>query len=256
MKRLAIAVSVTLVSLGGVSPARGSESLAIHEASRPDGPEARNDLIAGSVNSTTWLSMDVAYLRRVSLAWPGKRILVGADVDMPLLLWGKTGAVDTARVSARAAAETLRVHWFALVVDLQTRLGAQHSVLNTSLGWDFQLTVAPSLAFESWSLSPFVGLRQGISTYVHHGEIVHDAFADRYPDGVSGISGPRDGWIPGGNTRAPFGLAFGVDLSRRVSIFGSASLVWTYSPLGVGMFDAMMLGNWPFFVDLGVSWQF
>ena len=89
-----------------------------------------------------------------------------------------------------------------------------------------------------------------------HGDNVHDAFEDRYPDGESGVAGPKDGWIAGGNTRIPFGLAFGVDLPKEVVLCGSAGLIWTRSPLGVGMFDAMMLGHWPFFVDLGVRWRF
>ena len=51
-------------------------------------------------------------------------------------------------------------------------------------------------------------------------------------------------------------LAFGVDLPSQWALYGSAGLVWTHSALGVGMFDAMMLGQWPFFIDLGVSRRF
>jgi len=109
---------------------------------------------------------------------------VGVGVDLPVLLWTQTGDVDTVRVSARGSEELLRVRWFALVADLQTRLGVQDGALNTSVGWDLQLTLAPSLSFASWSLSPFVGVRQGIATCVKHGAIVHDAFADRYAAGV------------------------------------------------------------------------
>lgn len=256
MRRLSTTVGFMVGLTGIVSTAYGSESLAIHEASRSDAAEAPSNLVAATVESTSWMSLDVAYLRRVSLPWPERSVFFGAGLDMPVFMWGKTGDLDAIRLSVRGAAEVLRIRGFSLVVDLQSRLGAQDSVLNTSVGWDLQLTVAPSLAFESWSVSPLVGLRQGIATYIKHGAIVHDAFAGRYADGVSGAVGPKDGWIAGGNTRVPFGLAFGVDLARQVALFASAGLVWTRMPLGVGMFESMMLGHWPFFVELGVSKRF
>ena len=251
MRRLAV-VALAALLLCASAPARGSESLSLYQASRAQ--DSGDNLVAASFHSNAWLSMEAHYLRRVSVL--GRRLLVGTSLDLPLLLWIRTGDLDTVRISLRGAAELVRVRWFAVEVDLQTRLGVQDSALNRSVGWDFQLTVAPSLAFSSWSLATFVGLRQGLATHIKHGDIVHDAFEDRYPAGVSGITGPRDGWIAGGNTRIPFGLSFGVDLPRDFAIHGAAGLVWTYSALGVGMFDAMMLGRWPFFVDLGASWRF
>jgi hypothetical protein len=235
--------------------ARASESLVLHEATLPDAAGVPSNVFASTLNSKAWLSLDAHYLRRLSLPWLERRILVGADADLPVFLWGAAGRVDAFRFGVRAAAEPYRARWFALVVDLQSRVGVQESALNTSVGWDVQLTVAPSLAFERWSLSPFAGVRQGLATYVRHGQIVKDAFADRYPDGASGTSGPRNGWIAGGVTRVPFGLAAGVELGDRVSLHGSGGLVWSYSPLGVGMFDAMMLGQWPFFMELGIGWR-
>jgi hypothetical protein len=249
-----VVLAVLLLGLGG--PVRAQGSLALHEASRPDASGAPDNVVGGALNSNAWLSLDAQYLRRIRVPWPERRILVGVALDLPMLLWIKSGDPDTVRLSVRGSAEVWRAKWFALVVDLQSRLGMQDSVLNTSVGWDFQLTVAPSFSFETWSLSPFVGLRQGIATYVKQGDIVHDAFNGRYPAGVSGVSGPKDGWIAGGNTRVPFGLAFGVDLPSQWALYGSAGLVWTHSALGVGMFDAMMLGQWPFFIDLGVSRRF
>ncbi len=243
------AVVLSLAVFVFAPAALAADSLVLHQASRPARTDTPSNLFAGTIGSTTWMSLDISYLRRVSAPWPARPILLGAGFDMPVFMWAKTGDPDTIRLGVRGTAEVLRADWFALVVDIQTRFGVQDSVLNTSVGWDFQLTVAPSLAFENWSLSPFVALRQGIATYVKHGTIVHDAFSGRYPDGVSGTSGPKDGWIAGGNTRVPFGLAFGVDLPREVSLYGSAGLIWTHSPLGVGMFDSMMLGHWPFFFN-------
>jgi len=254
MRRLTLAA--ILVSLSIHSTAWASDSLVIHEASRPDAQGSPANVVGSTIHSTTWLSLEAHYLRRLKLPWPARPILIGAGLDLPLFLWGSSGDLDTIRLSVRGTAEVYRIRWFSLVVDLQSRLGVQDSVLNTSVGWDFQITLAPSFAFESWSISPFVAVRQGIATYVKHGEIVHDAFDDRYPDGQTGVAGPKDGWIAGGNTRIPFGLAVGVDLSSQFALYGSAGLTWTRSPLGVGMFDAMMLGHWPFFVDLGVRWRF
>ncbi|NOU26378.1 MAG: hypothetical protein HOO96_00610 [Polyangiaceae bacterium] len=239
--------------LGAAATARRADAVAIHEASRPDRTAARDDMVAGTLQSNAWLTVSADYIHRVATPWPRRRILVGAGLEIPILVWLADPAF---RTSIRAAGELVRVRWFALVLDAQTRLGAQHGILNTSLGLDLQVTLAPSLSFEWWSLSPFVALRQGLATYVHHGAVVQEAFDDRYPAGVTGVRGPRDGWLAGGNTRVPFGLAFGVDLSRRVALFGSASLVWSRSPVGVAMFDAMMLGQWPFSADLGMGWRF
>jgi hypothetical protein len=252
--RAFVIAAASLVACGGAI-ARASESLVLHEATRPDAAGVPSSVAATTLHSLAWLSLDAHYLRRVSVPWLDRRVLVGVDADLPVFLWGDAGRVDAFRVGVRGAAEPLRAGWFALVVDLQSRVGVQDSALNASVGWDVQLTVAPSLAFDRWSLSPFAGVRQGLATYVRHGQIVKDAFADRYPDGASGTSGPRNGWIAGGVTRVPFGLAAGADLGGRVSLHGSAGLVWSYSPLGVGMFDAMMLGHWPFFAELGVGWR-
>jgi hypothetical protein len=252
VRSLVIAALFLVLSASVV--ARASESLVLHEAARADAAGVPSNVAATTLHSNAWLSLDAHYLRRMSLPWLERRILVGADADLPVFLWGAAGRVGAFRFGVRGTAEPYRARWFALVVDLQSRVGVQESALNTSVGWDIQLTVAPSLALECWSLSPFAAVRQGLATYVRHGQIVKDAFADRYPDGVNG-SGPTNGWIAGGVTRVPFGLAAGADLGGRVSLHGSGGLVWSYSPLGVGMFDAMMLGHWPFFVELGVGWR-
>lgn len=254
MRALGIAIALGLV-LASTLPARGTESLVLHEASRSDSAALPQNLVAATLHSDTWLSLEAQYVRRVSLPWPERRILVGADLDLPIFLWADGGRVDAIGLALRGSAEVLRIRWFAVVVDLRSRFGVQDSLLNASLGWNLQLTVAPSLSFERWSLTPFVGVRKGLLTYVRQGQIVKDAFADRYPEGLSGDPGPKDGWLAGGTTRVPFGLAFGVDLPRQVSLYGSGGLVWTRSTLDVGMFDAMVLGHWPFFAELGVSWR-
>ncbi len=251
--RATIAALACALALGATTTARAADAVALHEASRPDRTAAYDDALAATLQSNAWVTVSADYMHRVAAPWPRRRVLLGAGVEIPVLVWLAHPAF---RTSIRAAGELLRAGWFALVLDAQTRLGAQHGVLATLLGLDMQVTLAPSASFASWSLSPFVALRQGLATYLHHGAVVQDAFDDRYPPGVEGVRGPRDGWIAGGNTRVPFGLAFGVDLSRRVALFGSASLIWSRSPLGVAMFDAMMLGQWPFSADLGVAWRF
>jgi len=151
MRRLTLAA--ILVSLSIHSTAWASDSLVIHEASRPDAQGSPANVVGSTIHSTTWLSLEAHYLRRLKLPWPARPILIGAGLDLPLFLWGSSGDLDTIRLSVRGTAEVYRIRWFSLVVDLQSRLGVQDSVLNTSVGWDFQITLAPSLHLRA-GLSP------------------------------------------------------------------------------------------------------
>ena len=92
MRQPSATVVFAILLLGLGATARAQDSLALHEASRPDASGAPDNVVGGTLHSSAWLSLDAQYLRRIRVPWPERRILVGVALDLPMLLWIKSRA--------------------------------------------------------------------------------------------------------------------------------------------------------------------
>jgi hypothetical protein len=84
-----------------------------------------------------------------------------------------------------------------------TRAG---NVAGTFVGLGLELRCLPSYARGAWTAGLDLGGQTAIATHVHHTEVTRRTFDDRYPPGVTGIPGPRDGWYRFTSMRLRAGL--------------------------------------------------
>jgi hypothetical protein len=239
---------LAVCAAGAAAEAEASPPVGFHEATASSAPD---DAGAASIDATAWVDLRLDWLHRLPRSERGP-VLVGASVELPLLLWARAGSADTVRLAARAAWSPMRRGPLALAVDARTSLRTQRSYMDTLVGWDAALVVEPGLRWPRGSVALVLGVEQGLSTYVRPSGYAADAFEDRYPDGVDGaFDGPRSGWIALPWRRYVTGVTGGVQVNRRAAVTLSAGLVFLETSYDTGLFDTMAMGVWPFFASAG-----
>lgn len=239
------------------TPALASPGFDFEHIQREDAPR---DAVAVSINSTSWLSLEGAWLRRLENVLGPRDLSVGAELDLPVLTWLQTRSVDTFRASGSVGMELYSWRSFSLVAQLRLDTRVQHDFMGTRFGLGTTLFVMPGLEVGRTSIAGVLGLSQGLTTHISHSEYVEDAFDDRYPEDGTGSrpsnDGPEDGWYAFPATRVPLGAAVSIRASEFWSIQSSAGIVLTPDQFDTGLFDMMNLGVWPFWIDVGVARRF
>ncbi|MCA9552131.1 MAG: hypothetical protein KC933_18975 [Myxococcales bacterium] len=248
MRTAAVTLIIVALLLAYPAIARGSSGSFTTAVATASTEAASPDRLGFTLHSDAWASLEGTWLRAIRLPGLEPPLHVGASLDLPLLLWVRTGAPETFRARARAALTVWQAGPLELVTDAALGLGLQDSVLNTSLGLELELAVTPILRFGTWYVGPRLEWRQALATYVHHGQVVQDAFQD-----LPTARSPRDGWVAFPLTRLAWGLVAGGEVAEGWQVFGGLGAVTTFTEPGVGAFDAMMLGVWPFYAEVGVS---
>lgn len=201
-------------------------------------------------DSTAWFTLHLDWLHRLERAPAGEQLMLGAGLELPVLLWKQTLTLDTGRVGGRAAWLAFRSGRFCLLVEGETRVGVEGNNLATLVSWDATLSVEPWLQWTNWGFGLVAALQQGLATHLTPTDLARAAYEGR-PDAALG-DGPGSGWIAFPSRRVPLGLAVSRELGR-LGLFAAGGLVLTPSNEVKGLFDAMALGVWPFFFRAGVS---
>ena len=237
------------------APALASPGFDFEHLHREDAPR---DAVDVSINSTSWLSLEGAWLRRLDDVVGPRDLSVGAELELPALLWIQTASVDTFRASGSVGMELYSWRSFSLAAKLRLDTRVQHDVMGTRFGLGTTLYVMPGAQVGRTSIAGLLGLSQGLTTFVSHSDYVRETFDDRYldGDGAGGTSdGPKDGWYAFPATRVPLGAALSVRLNEAWSMHSSMGIVLTPDRFDTGLFSSMNLGLWPFWLDLGVAWR-
>jgi hypothetical protein len=246
-----VTVVAVAAAVAAIAPAAalGSAGSLLSEAGRADG-----DALAAGVDSNTWADLNVHWLHRLDLAWPGGPVRLGASVELPVLLWARTGGLHAARLGAHLLWEPLRSGRLGLSVDAWVRLGLHRDAMGSFATADVLLRVFPALHFDRGDLGLVLGLQQGLATALFPSDYLSEAWRDRYDDGVAhAATGPKQGLIALPTRRFSLGLAGAIDLGARLRLTISAGLLLEPAA-GLGLLDRMMVGVWPFFADAGLVW--
>jgi hypothetical protein len=139
----------------------------------------------------------------------------------------------------------LRLGVFELGADAALTGQVQASNPGTFGTVGLRLTAFPGARLGSVFIAVELGWEQPLVTLLAPGAILTAAWSDSpAPAGVRAWAFPF--------TRFHTGLHASVALTSHLDLFGGFAFIWTPNTLGVGSFDPMMFGFWPFGATLGV----
>lgn len=178
---------------------------------------------------------------------------VGLELDLPVVLWAQGGGLDTLGLAARFSAVPLRRGPFELGADAALTCWVEASNLGPAGTLGVRLTAFPGFRLGPVFIALELGWEQPLFTALTPSRLITEAYGQR-PAGAVGPPGTTAWAFP--FTRFHTGVHLSVALTARVALFVGGAFIWTPSSAGVGPFDPMMFGFWPFTGSLGfvASW--
>lgn len=237
MKKLPI-ILLTILSTGNVS---FSQHI-VHE-----NPEGK--IISLGYISDAFAGMELGYAQNPNIL-PEKDLQVYARFSFPLLLAVKERSFDSWEVALGANAELFTTGKFGAIGDIQFFLMHHHQILGNFMSLGINVRLTPCYRFAKGYLGFQVNWNQTIATHISHSRYVKDTFTNLniFDKNLLDIH-PQNGWYGDTGSHISFGIEGGVDMSQRLFLYGDLGIIKFSSPY-TGMFDAMMMGQVPFYGDL------
>jgi hypothetical protein len=149
------------------------------------------------------LVVSLDYIRRLGAPDRRNGISVGAGVKVPTTLISN----DAWRMHLLTSTHWgPRDHWGANLTALgflshnRNRAGEIH-------GFGIELRAAPGYYGSRWIAALDLGWQGTLLSHIQHSAETRATFEDRYPPGVNGLAGPKDGWYGSTAHRFRIGLA-------------------------------------------------
>jgi hypothetical protein len=115
-------------------------------------------------------------------------------------------------------------------------------------GIGLELRCQPGYSRASWLWALDLGWQSTMLTHVRHSDLARRTFDDRYPPGVTGVQGPRDGWYRFTATRFRIGLSSAHAFGERWS--GALALGTLFALQEQGAYFAFDLAQIPFYLEV------
>lgn len=175
---------------------------------------------------------------------------VGAGVKVPTTVFSN----DAWRVHLISAAHrSSKDHWGVTLTALgylshnRNRAGEIH-------GFGIELRAAPGFYASRWTAALDLGWQGTLLSHIQHSVETRAAFKDRYPPGVNGLAGPKDGWYDSTAHRVRIGLAGAHKLADRTALH--VALGSLFAPQKQGVFFGFDFAQIPVYLEtsLRVGW--
>ncbi len=118
-------------------------------------------------------------------------------------------------------------------------------------GIGFELRDNPVFYGKRWAKGFDIGWQYTPFTHIRHSPEAKENFSDRYPEGVTGITGPKDGWYKNAASRVRLGV------TGATKIGNSAALQLSLGSLFVFQKQGILLGfshaQFPAYLELGYN---
>ena len=240
IKRIGLAVIVA----AGICGAASAGPLS------PD--SVRSHAVRTGVSSDTFLSFQIGYSYTFpELERTGTRISVYGVFAFPLFLPSMGGGFDTLSFTAGTDIEIVRTGAFALFADAGIFVSTHSNVLGTFTPLGVTVGLYPALRFDRWYVGAGARLRLPVLLHIDHSAYVDETFSD-LPGSPEAAA---DGWYACPGISVKTGLLGFFTIGKRLFLTSEIGFIWYPSPL-TGVFDAMMIGQIPFYLDLGMGCTF
>lgn len=173
-----------------------------------------------------------------------------ARFGVPVLLSAKDRSIDTWELKTGVTVTLFDKNRFCMKSDWQVFLMHHKQVLGTFLPLGINLRLTPCAQFQKGYLGFQMNYHQTIATHITHSQYVKETFNDLAGyDKIMIDIHPKDGWYSGTGSFVSFGLEGGRRINQQLYLYGDFGIIRFSSPF-TGMFDAMMMGQVPFYATL------
>jgi len=220
-------------------------------------------------SSAQWLAGDDSAIRSVSLGYtnnafaslelgyaqnPGKfqkkNWQVYGRVGLPLLLMIKDHSLDSWKIELGAHTELVSLNKFSLMTDSYLFLIHHNQILGVFTPVGVNLSLMPAYPFKQGYLGIQVRWNQTVATHISHSNYVKNTFA-----GLSTLDNrimnihPENGWYGFTGSHLDFGIGGIRTLGSKCMLSAELGVVDYLSPY-TGFFDALMMGQVPFYLEM------
>lgn len=216
--------------------------------------DSQNQTVSLGFNSDAFVGMELGYAQNPGIQQE-KDMRIYLCLSFPLLLAAKDKSFDSWEIKLGANLELFTTDKFGTIGDIQFFLMHHHQILGTFMPLGINLRLTPSYHFSGGYLGFQVNWNQTIATHISHSNYVKNTFTDlNVADKNLMDIHPRDGWYSSTGSHFGFGIESGWKINQRISLYGDLGIIKFSSPY-TGLFDAMMMGQVPFYGDLRLFYK-
>lgn len=198
------------------------------------------------VNSDAFAGMDLGYAQNPGIL-AEKNFRIYVRFSFPLLQSIKDQSFDTWEIKTGINSELFRNKNFGTIGDIQLYLIHHNQVLGYFMPLGINVRLTPCYHFSKGYLGIQMNWNQTIAAHISHSRYVKDTF-----ENLSGFDkilldiDPKDGWYSNTGSHLCFGLESVWKVGSRFFLYGDLGIIKFSSPY-TGFFDAMMMGQVPFY---------
>ena len=198
------------------------------------------------VNSDAFGGMELGYAHNPGIL-KEKNLQFYVRFSIPLLRTVKDRAFDTWEIKIGARSELFNKNNVGTFGDIQLFLMHHHQILGEYIPLGMNVRFTPCYHFSEGYLGFQVNWNQIMATHISHSSYVKDTFENISVSDETLLNiHPKDGWYGDTGSHFSFGLEGAWELSRQFTFYGNLGLIKFSSPYS-GLFDAMMMGQVPFY---------
>lgn len=206
------------------------------------------------INTTGMFGIGVGYSCRFINVFSKNDISARAKLSLPLGLVLTSESMDPFKLEAGTELHMSVYEGFAIPCYAGVFIMNQNQVLGSFFSFGGTFTAAPGLYLPGGHIALEAGMDHVFVTRILHSSVVKETFSRRY-EGQTDPASPVDGTY--GNTATNFrlGLSSSLAIGRVVTLRLKGGLMLTPS-VGVGLFEGMPFGLFPFYTELGAAFSF
>lgn len=216
--------------------------------------EQDNKYLSFGLNSDSFTGFELGYEQKPGILRE-KDLSIYLRFSFPLLLTVRDRSFDTWEVKLGMNSKLFIVNEFGVIGDINFFLIHHNEILGEFIPLGVNLRITPSYSFDGGYIGLQLNWNQIIATHISHSQYVKESFENlnSIDNEILNIH-PKDGWYTFTGSHLGFGIEGGWDVSQRFFLYGDIGII-KFSSLYSGMFDAMMMGQVPFYGNLRVLYK-
>ncbi len=211
-------------------------------------------MVTLGLNSDALTGVEVGYMQNPGIL-AEKDFHIYIRFSFPLLLVVKDKSFDTWEIKVGANSQLFRKGNFGTLVDLQLYLMHHEQILGTFMPVGYNICITPVHYFTKGYLGLQINWNQTITTHISHSQYVKDTFSNlNILNKMLRYNSPQNGWYNDTGSHFGFGIEGGAELGDLFFLYGDFGMLKFSSPY-TNMFDAMMMGQVPFYGNLRLTYK-
>ena len=206
------------------------------------------------LNSDALGGMELGYAQQPGFL-KGKNLQLYVRFSIPLLLAAKDKSTDTWEIKLGARSKLFKKNNFGLLGDVQLFMMHHQQILGNFMPLGMNARLTPCYHFSKGYLGFQVNWNQILATHISHSSYVKNTFKNISAADETQLNiYPKDGWYGATGSFFSFGLESAWELGRQFTFYGDLGIINFSSPY-TGLFDAMMMGQVPFYGNLRLLYK-